>query len=414
MRTPGAAASTRDSFTEEAERAIEPLRSALGAIVDQLPGEAIVRPSQLADVLNLDAPLAWRISKVVSARDPFLASQYVPGPTGLRNFLRAAARCNVSREATSRAKAAFDDFRRVMKTHAGDRSSFEAMLAGHVTEDPARVDLAQRKAAFRPLSYIWGVQARTHLHTYVIRASDDENFLDLATLRGFVDLRWIRPDVPWRISRPYTVDVSGRLRAPLERAPLSPGPEDPTQPLDLPLMYDFCSRPLPPMRRADGSRNDMAYQLVEGSVGNTGSLTCFLGEIIRGAEPRYRQGEQRQLRLVALPRTPCQALIFDVLIHRDAIGRVALRAEAFSDLFDREIHNQPADFDRLPLHECVERLGSGGDAVRTPEVPRYPEMIRYALEHLGWPEQEFDVYRLRVPYPPIPTMIRIAQDLPEA
>jgi len=31
---------------------------------------------------------------------------------------------------------------------------------------------------------------------------------------------------------------------------------------------------------------------------------------------------------------------------------------------------------------------------------------------VGWPESEFDVYRLRVPHPLIPTTLWIAQDLP--
>ncbi len=401
------------AFATEARQVIQELRGALGSVIERVSGDPNVRPSRLADALILDNRLAWKISKVVSTRDPFLASQYVPGSKGLRIFLRAAAKKDVADEVLTAAQVAFDRFRTMMKLHASDRTNFESLLAGQVSEDPARVDLQHRKGAFQHLSYIWGVQARAHLHTYIIRASEDQRRIDAATLRGYIDLRWIRPNVPWRLSRFYTVDDAGDRHTRFDRQPLAPTASGGAQVPELPLLTDFCSQPLPRIRRVDGPRGDVCYQLVEGAVGNTGSLTCVLGEVIRGAEPRFRQPDHRELVMVALPRTPCETLLFDIIIHRDVLERVDPRAEMFSDLFDRAFDERPAAHDRLPLHARVAHLGSGPAVVSTPDVPRYREMVRYAMKQLAWPEDEFDVYRLQVRYPPIPTAVRLVQELPE-
>ena len=398
-------------FAEDARHAIQQLRNALGDVVEQLPGGRTMRPAHLADALELDTRLAWKISKIASADDPFLASQYVPGAGGLRIFLRAAARSHVDEQAIQRVNAAFAEYRKVMKAHAGDRDSFDAMLAAHVNVSQSRVDLTHRKAAFKHLSYIWGVQARTQLHTYLIQPSANPDRLDVATIRGFVDLRWIRPNVPWRIARFYTIGLEGRNQD-QQREALSPASDAVSATGDLPFMHEFCSKPLPPLRRTPSTRGDEVYQLVESPVGNKGLVTYIFGEVIRLGEPRYREGGYKSLVMFALPRTPCETLVFDILLHRDVIEKPAPTAALFNDLFDRASEGSPDDFDRLPLHERVEELGAGADATRTPDVPSYPEMTRHALKQLGWVEEEFRVFRLRIKYPPIPTAVELSQALP--
>ncbi len=401
-------------FAEEAQAAIQQLRHALGGVLEDLPLQSGARATRLADTLQIDNQLAWKITKILSAHDCFLASQYVPGAAGVRIFLRAAAKRSVADAVIKRAQQAFDRFRMVMKEHAGDRKSASAMLAAHVTEDRARLDLMHRKGAFNHLSYIWGVQSRAHLHSYIINTSSCDRRIDVATIRGFVDLRWIRPNVPWRISRFYTVDAHDRMQTRFERTPLCPPAEMAGADHQLPLLPQFCSQPLPRVRRVDGEQGEVTYQLVEGSVGNAGVLTCVMGEFIRAAEPRFCEDDHRHLAMMVLPRTPCETLVVDIIIHRNVLGRLAPQADMFADLFDQAFDRRPADLDRLPLHEGVEYRGGGSLAVQTPDVPRYPEMIRFAFDRLGWPDAEFDVYRLQIPYPPIPTAIRILQELPEA
>ena len=400
-------------FEEDARRAVHGLRGALRNVINRVSDAPTVKPSQLATTLALDNRLAWKISKVVGLQDPFAASQFVPGRAGIRILLRAATRHKVPDDIIESVDTAFENFQRVMKSHAGDRQSFDAMAAGHAAGSDARAELKHRKGAFQHLSYIWGVQARVHLSTYIVKASQgQQGYYDSVTLRGFIDLRWIRPNVSWRVRRMCTIDDFGNLSTDFQRQPLSPPPENEPGAADIPLLREFCSQPLPKMRLADGHPANSHYQLVEGSVGNTGSLTCLLAEIGRGVEPYTRSEDYPRMVFAVGSRTPTETLMFDLVIHRDMLGRLNPTAHMFGDLFDRSFTDPPSEADRLPLAEKVEFLGSGADAVYAAAAPRYPEMARFAFDRMGWSESEFDVYRLSVPYPPIPTTLWIAQDLP--
>ena len=49
----------------------------------------------------------------------------------------------------------------------------------------------------------------------------------------------------------------------------------------------------------------------------------------------------------------------------------------------------------------------------TPDVPRYPELVRYALDRAGFDAEKFDVYRCRVEYPVMPSTVALTWELPK-
>jgi hypothetical protein len=162
------------------------------------------------------------------------------------------------------------------------------------------------------------------------------------------------------------------------------------------------------------ARGTLAYELLESSVGRSGSLTCIHAEVIRGVEPRYQDDRHRDLVICVQPRTPSEVLITDLIVHRDLFGPLSLRLEMISDLFGDGLEIEPFECDRLQVSETIEHLGAGVEILRAPEIPRYEEMIRCAFDRLRWDSSEFEVYRLRIPYPLIPTCIIIRQELPHA
>jgi len=62
------------------------------------------------------------------------------------------------------------------------------------------------------------------------------------------------------------------------------------------------------------------------------------------------------------------------------------------------------DLGQLPFHEAVQDLGVGPPELITPEIPRYSELAEKAAASLGYPLSDFRGYRLRLNYPPIPSL----------
>jgi hypothetical protein len=68
---------------------------------------------------------------------------------------------------------------------------------------------------------------------------------------------------------------------------------------------------------------------------------------------------------------------------------------------------EPRESEILPVNESAFFLGRGLEPGRTPVVPRYVEMIGYAMDRVGWNPDEFRLFRCIVEYPMVQSMIRL-------
>lgn len=398
-------------FETQARQTILHLRTALGAIMEALPGE-IRRPHELQKALGIDKSLASKVVRLVHAKDPFRVGRHVPGPAAMRILLNAARR-RVDHALIQAAARAGEEFEQLVEVHAGDRASLAMMLAGHATAGTEQADLAHRKAAFQGMSYIWGVQADAQLKADFLHPSAGKRgILDIASLRGFVGLRRLRPDVPWVIGRSLTSDDDGVVRSPTRVEPLAPPPGGEGS---APVLARFCSEPLPQLRRGQAHGGFVDDELVEGPVGKTGALTCITGDVTRNVGSYYRDEHNRWGTVNARMYTPCEVLVFDQFVHEDMFGPISPELCVYSDLSGRMwIPAVSRPRDRLPFNGNVEHLGKGPSLVYTPHVPRYVEMVQYVLEKLGWAAERFDVYRVVIEYPVIPSTVAMTHELPEA
>ncbi len=401
-------------FEEDARQVVLQIRAAFAAIVDAL-GRPAAGAGELQLKLGIDKTLAWRIATLVQIRDPFLAAQRVPRPTSIEKFLTRAARQNVPPNLIKEARTAAEGFERLIHVHAGDRTSLEMMLSGHAIEGREQADLAQRKAAFTAQSYIWGVQARTQVKTDILHPSGERGLMDIASIRGFVDLRWIRPGVPWVIARMRCTDDDGQMRRKFEREPIAGSYPTEDGRSVVPLLREFCSEPLPKFRRVGGSHGFLEDEIVEGPVGNTSAVTCMTGEVSCKITSYYRNEHNQSGIYVSRLRTPCTALLFDVLIHEELFGEVDPDVRVFGDL-DVEAATTPMihrSRHRLMTCATIEDLGTGLSGAYTQHAPRYDEMLRFCLDRLGWDSRRFKLFRVYIQYPAIPSSVFVRHDLPE-
>jgi hypothetical protein len=393
----------RPPLEEQARQVLHRVRRAFAAIIDLTCG-ATKRSTQIADRLRVHRKLAWQISKVAHTPDAFHAARFIPAPGNMETFLAAARRRGVTEELLQAAAAAVADFENLVPAHADDRRSLELMLLGCSSKPDDDAEAALRRSAFLSNALTWGVQAKTRLVANLLAPTGDGSRFDLVRIRGYTDFRRNRPNQPWIVS--YTRSATDNWGA----LPESPEPIDDTGGLPVPLLCQFCSDPLPAFRRRPGTEGCVVDELAPGRVGNTGAVTFFTGEISRNSATRYRDAENTFNEFSARIQTPTEVLVFDVYVCDSMFGPIEPKSALYSALVSPSSRDEG---DRLPIVTQVTHLGRGLDVIFTPDVPRYVDLTQYVFDRLGWDEARFDVYRVRMEYPPMPTVLTIAHPLPD-
>jgi hypothetical protein len=337
-------------------------------------------PRQAARELGVNRNLTWKVSKIVNAPDALTLVQHLPGRSGLEILLEASGRAGAPAAAVDAVRDAVVRFDDLVRVHAGDRETLILMLNSMTMGDRDRsVDHeSARKKSFQGNSVIWGMQARVRFAAnFVAPNRRDPDLVDSAVVVGLMDLRRLRPNADGPLFRFGTVNDDG---TPLEAAD---EPIDPESSSGLPLIRDYCSKPIPDIReiRTDAHTE---YELVPGAVGRTGATTCVMGHYARAFASKYRDavnefGEHRS-RLV----TPVEYQVY----------------------FGRDRH-------LLQMSTELEELGTSPPVVATPHIAGYPRLVERVYEKLGWSAEHFTGYRLVMRYPPIPTLLVQRYDLPD-
>jgi len=403
-------------FESHATRVLTGMRDALKALLDATPGSSS-RAVELADSLGIHTKLAWQTHRVANATEPLAEAANFPSPTGVERLLDAASRRGAPAERVLEVKALAQELNEFIRTHAGSRAEFETMVSALAGGGHERIDLAHKRAAFRAQSHIFGVQARTHLGCMLVAPSaSNPRRVDFVSLRGLIGLRRFRRDCSWVISQTRNNPPDTHPVPLTEPEHLDP---DARPECHEGLLTGFCSKPLPQLRRAPGPLRHMTNIEILGSgVGNASSVTCLLGDVFRECKARYKGPESRRHISNARVRTPTRLLVQELLLHQDLVDEGAEpKLSVFSDHRDVDIrledNIEARACDILPLKESLIHLGKGPGAVRSRDVPRYEEMIRYATDRVGWDPASFHIYRARIEYPVMPSSVVIHFELPE-
>ena len=398
------------SFEQEATSVLSRMGTALADVIDAVAGE-IRTALALERTFELDRKLSWRIFKIARATEPLKAGGHVPGRVSIKRFLAAAAKRGASSELLESVETVYQDFERLIETHAGDRSSFDSIVSGFDQTAAEQMGLVQRRATFRGQRHILGIQARTQLLCFVLHPGVGTKNDDLLSIRGLVDLSQTRHHRAWTISRAWVGD-SDESQLCTERS---------NEPLDteakamhgVALLQEFCSNPLPQIQTFKTKAGHTQTQLMLEAVGKDSSATCMLGDVWRDTFARYRDAHNCSHEAFVLVRTPVETLILDVLVYEGMYGRITPTAFALSDHEDTSATIIDRERDLLDMNLSATYMGQGPSVLDTPNVPRYPEMAQYAFDRLGWDGENFDVYRCRVQFPVMPSSVVVRFDLPE-
>ena len=397
--------------------AFEALRESLAAVVASVPGTA-GRPVDLARAFGLDRKLAWKLSNLITGDGPDGAARYVPGEQGLRLFMDAARRRGAASALLRKCEQASATYRNLIRAHAGDRDSLDVLVNGlrgqpDDATEPAIIDLATRRSAYRAGAAIWGVRARAQYRAEFLKVSDKAvHLLDAMTVRGMVNVQRMRPGARWTLFRGgWVTDTSAQSSTVPLRRPIDPGSMSSS---GVPLLGKYCSPAEPGVVRkaAPGSLGAaFADDVLEpGPVGPAGEVTVVTADRVERAVPRWASQSGQLGQVATRVRTPVEWLVMDIYCQRDVIDLRRASAEVLNDIDGTDV--APETMARLPCEVETEWFPRQCSSWELKEASHYGPMVRDVLTKVGWDPEAFELLRVRVQYPVIPSAVIVKFNLP--
>ena len=386
------------------------VRRAQAAVSELLSGAGLggARPTEVGRYLGVDKTLAWKMSRFSESTDLVKAVKHIPGTGGIEIMLKAAEAKGVAADRIAAVRTADKAFRDFVQQRAGDRRSFEAMLAAGGRDE--RVELEERKSFYQSASAIWGVRAKVQMLTLCLRPSvEHKDRVDVMQIGGFLDFERLRADVPWIIRRLWTSDTEATTDNNFKRSPLCP---EASSGDSLPVVPEFCTQPLPEINQFKGNNGVIYDEIAPGPVGKHGAVTCIAGELYSGALPRRWSPDNTFGRYELVLRTPVEWVMFDIYLHNDLVNFGDFHYSVFGLLEDRPGMGAGKSHDRPVFGpEPALRLGEP-PITQSSRFGEYSLLLSHAFERAGWGElSDFRGYRSELEYPATPWCLTMKCDI---
>ncbi len=382
-------------FDSAASDVLSDLRRTCAAVLTQCGG--ISKAVDLSTRLGLDRSLGWKVWHVAQGPGPCPSVAHIPGRQGFAQFIRAAREAGVAPGTLDDASRAFDQFRDLTREHAGDRATAESML-GHLSDDGRkRLEIAMRRDGFRAQAHFLGVQAQAKYQLDLVLPAKPGFMPELARVRALLGFRRHRSDVSWLIARSTLVHDEGPSGS-IRREPLEPQLL-PGELAGIPLLPQFCSKPLPSIRRRIIAGVTAEDELLPGSVGHHGAVDIVTGELASQMPARDVLTDATLMHLT----TPCERCCYDVALPRELASAVSVRVQSTVQVEHPYLRSE--SFATIPVIESLERLGRADRAPTTAEVPPQAALLHYLFARMRVEAKDFELVRLRMRFPPTPSVI---------
>lgn len=396
------------SFQADTVDAVRVVRDAFARMIERrCPGSKAV--TNISRAFKVHRKLAWQVVKVAYEEDPFTAARHMPTGKSFEVWLEAARGAEVPEALIDSARRAAERFEALATAHAATREELEMLLEscapGHDVEAAER----WRERSFAGNSFTWGARCKVLLALMVLAPSEDrERFFHVVQVRGLIGFRQTRPGVRWVVNQPVVADDSARADETVNRVALDP--EAARAHGGVPVLPAFCSSPMPPLARRVVTGGILHDEFVAGPVGLEGERTLVTGEVIRNLAPAHATEQDKIAHFGTAVRTPAELLHFDLFVHHGLFGEVERRLMVFNDLA------APIAFDEadaLPVPEKISRLGRGVALAQSPDIPGYSDLASWVFERMKARPGEYELFRIRLRYPPMPVSVMVRHGLPE-
>ncbi len=393
-------------FEADTIEAVSQIRDAYARIIEfKCPGSKAV--SALCDAFGIHRKLAWQLTKVAYSDDPYVASKHIPPSKSNQAWLDAARANGIPDELVRSAKRACDRFENVIETHAANKSEFDMMVESFGHASDVQSEVKWRQHAFTGNSYTLGAHCRVLLGLTILMPSENlEDFFHAVQVRGVMGFRQTRPDVRWVINQSVAIDDDAKAEMTMQRAPLAP--EAAAEFNGVPVLPEFCSNPMPALLRTPTHDGMMQDEFLSSYVGLQGERTLVTGEIMRNIGPTYATPQDKIAHFGVGVRTPAEMLHFDLYVKAGLFGDVDRELRVFSDLASPYAFE---DKDALCVSDQVAHLNRGVSLAQAPDLPGYSDLVKSVFGRIGVDPAEYELYRIRMAYPPLPTTVMMKHEL---
>ncbi len=364
------------------------IRQAMGQLVDASPGP-VRRAVDLQKALSVDAPLAWRVFKTASADDPFEVIDYTLTPGQVNTLVDAAKKKRIPAEITTEVRAAIDGYTDLLHEHAGNRDVLNMMVASLRPEKNGLIDEKCRKITFQQNSLIWGQQEDVLAGCFIVYPRRDSRVIDTAMIMGHIGFHEVRPGMGHELTLQAKIFIK-----PDEQNVTAANGE---------LLREFCS----PELSSQVTLQDEEFTKVQVRLPGLGRRAAvdYFQLFTAEQEVPLEGASDNHVHLNALINRPTAMLSQDILVPHTGMPR-AVKAGVYGRVNDYNASNMRAT-DLMPIEISATYLGAHTEIPDAPGIPRYPEVVRSVLGRLGWQGTRFDVYRCRLAYPVLHTLIRL-------
>ena len=177
----------------------------------------------------------------------------------------------------------------------------------------------------------------------------------------------------------------------------------------VPLLEEFCSKPLPKVAQA---RETWEWWRTNCSPVKSAAK--------RGGGHHHRGSSARSA--PAWGENPGETVATSVPgVHADGAAhqRSARASRLYPNVFERELcvfgelmtQLSRDERDRIPVPEKVQHLGNAADGIGTAEVA-LQRIARIRLQENRIKAQDFEAYRVRMRYPPLPVSVLVRHPMP--
>jgi hypothetical protein len=388
-----------DQFRIELSEHLASLRNILRRMLTELGSPRT--PTLLRRQLGVGYTICWQIFQVVQDGDQSSGTHNAPSLGALKRLVVLAQAKGLTASTAEGVQAAADKFHRFIRLHAQDRDYFDSMVAGtSLANNASGVLVQRRRAAYRANSHVWGCQNDMWLVSGIVRRSaEDPAKMDSIVLSRQQGLRRLRTDATAYLMAMKT-DIANRDTPssqddPLKNA-LDPAAAAAT---GMPLIPEFSTDRLPRVHCETTRSGRRLFKWIDDAVGLKSSCDIATGTINRGVPIVVEGDGLRQLVLTSAVRNKASALlVLDLIVHRESFPGVQVQSMVHEALSEVCTFEEAKAGHQFVVEEGVTELGRA-DAASLAEFPQYRAMLQHAARRAEWDLSEFDVYRLRVPYP---------------